>query len=407
MYSPLVVDKALFLLKKAGHKLQPRSVSDSQEISRKLDLLVKPDGSLLRNLSSNESEFIRSETILCRCDFNYWALRYGHIERDAMEGGGTAPIIYWAGQLRTLELMAEREELIYKQFEKTGFSDGILLVWHKCRQEGATALGRLISNHRMTLFKSNRCFAASLDETKIHELYVRDMVILDNLPFYLKPKIEFNVKDEHIGLEVLKSRLTYQKANQQAGIGTGQQFDTSHGTEIALWPAAERLQFDFFPAVPQSPRVFLGLESTANGRDGFWYEFTENVRLRRNGYEHWIYSFTPWYIEPKKYRRDPKDGWIPSGVSKEHAEMVERTSHLYAGRTIKLNRQQLYWWETERELYRKQDALHVFLTNYCATPEQSFQHSTRSALPVDTIEWMRTNALMGMPYLPEIRQQRV
>jgi hypothetical protein len=407
MYSPLIVDKSLFALKKAGHKVNPRSVSDSQEISRKLDKLLNSEGTLSRNLTSNEAEFVRSETMLCRSDFNYWALRYGHIERDAKDGGGVAPIVYWAGQERTLELMAHREEEIYKEYDKTGFSDGILLVWHKCRQEGATALGRLISNHRMTLFKSTRCFAASLDETKIHELYVRDTVILDNLPFYLKPEIEFNVKDEHIGLKILKSRLTYQKANQQAGVGTGQQFDMSHGTEIALWPAAERLQFDFFPAVPQSPRVFLGLESTANGRDGFWYEFTENVRLRRDGYGHWTYSFTPWYIEPTKYRRSPYDGWVPSQVSIEHADMVERTSPEYVGRKMVLNPEQLYWWETERELYRKNDALHVFLTNYCATPEQSFQHSTRSALPIDTIEWMRTNALLGMPYMAELSRQRV
>lgn len=406
MYSELVTDKEVRATEKStGCKLKRRSVSDSIEISRKLDRLFGPKG-LTRALTTDEKAFIRSETLLCRLDFRYFANRYGNIGHDSvvsgMAGSTVAPITFLAGQERTLELIAGREEVIHEQYAKHGFSDGILLVWHKCRQQGATALGRLICGHRMILYKNTRCFAASLDEAKVNELYIRDKIILDNLPRFLKPTIEFDVKNEHITLEGMKSRLLYQKANQQAGVGTGQQFDVSHGTEIALWPNAERLEFDFFPAIGQSPRTFVGLESTAKGRGNFWHIFTENVRMRKDGYAHWVYSFTPWYIEPKKHRRTPPSDWRPSQATTEHAELITRTSAEYAGHTIKPTMDQIYWWETEREMYRKNDSLNVFLTNYCATPEQSFQHSTRSALPIDTIEWMRTNATLGMPYMPNL-----
>jgi hypothetical protein len=81
--------------------------------------------------------------------------------------------------------------------------------------------------------------------------------------------------------------------------------------------------------------------------------------------------------------------------------MIERTSAEFCGRVIRPDRYQLYWWETEREMYRKGETEHTlyhFLTNYCATPEESFQHSTGSALPPETLEFMRTSAHPGMPY---------
>lgn len=408
MYSPEVVDRTLHALAIKGHRFTKRSVADSITISGKLQKLIDDNPANANNpkapplpsraFTSDETEFMRSEAALCRLDFNYFATRYGNIELDASTGGGIGAMKFWASQQRAMELISKREEIIQQMYSDSGFSDGILTVWHKSRQLGATAIMRLINAHRMMFYRNTRALAASLDETKIHELYVRDTVVIDNLPFFLRPKVEFDVKDSHIGYEILKSRLSYQKANQQAGIGTGQQFDISHCTEVALWPYAERLKFDFLPAVPQSPSTFVAFESTANGRGNFWHEFTENIRQKAYGFGHWLYIFTPWYIESMKYRRPAPVDWVPHPVTIAHAEMVKRTSYEFTGWHVDLTKDQLFWWESEREMYRKDGDLHIFLTNYCATPEESFQHSTASALPIETIEWMRNQALNGMPY---------
>ena len=406
MYSPSVVERALHSLAAKGIHAKPRDISQCQDISKRLRVLVDPKTrAYTRPLTRDETAFARSETILCRVDFRYFAERYGNIEQDASTGGGVAPLKFWASQQRALELISTREEEIEAQYAKHGFSDGILTVWHKSRQLGATAIMRLITLHRMLLYRNTRCIAGSLDIDKIHELYVRDKCILDNLPPFLAPAIEFDVKDSHIALAALKSRLTYQQSNQQAGVGTGQQFDVSHMTEVALWQYADRLKFDFLPAVPQSPNVFVAFESTANGRGNFWHSFTESIRKKEEGFQSWLYIFTPWYIEPKKYRRVPPDFWGPNQVTIEHAELVARTSADYCGFTIRLGRDQLYWWETEYQQNKKEGSLHIFLSNYCATPEQSFQHSTRSALPLETIEWMRSTCVMGMPYAPELSRK--
>lgn len=405
MYSPLIVDQKLWKLQKQGIAFKRRSVNDSRAITRKLDKLVV-DGKRTRQYSPEELSFIRSETAICRADFRYWAERYGYLEQDASEGGGVAPATFWPSQERALELIAKREEDNYREFEKHNFSPGIRVVWHKTRQQGATGIARLICGHRMTLNPHTRAIAASLDETKVQELYKRDHIWLDNLPDWLKPTIQFDVKNSHLAFGNLKSTLTYQQANQQAGVGTGQQFDVSHMTEISLWQMAERLQFDFLPAVPQSLNTFVGFESTANGRHDFWHDFTENVRRKERGFEVWVYVFTPHYINQNKNRLPAPDGWTPEPITVEHAQLIERTSYEFAGVKVIPDRDHLYWWETEYMLNRRLGTLHIFLTNYPATPEQSFQHSTRSALPIDTIEWMRTGAKLGMPYLPEVRNQR-
>ncbi len=400
MYSQAVVERNLEVLAKQGIRVQRRPIEECRALSVKFKLLVAEDGQLKRALSPEETAFIRSETVLCRADFRYWAERYGFCELDAQEGGGVGPVRFWASQERALALIAKREEECWTQFDKNGFSEGILTVWHKARQLGATAVMRLISMHRMFFYKHTRLVAASLDEKKVHELYTRDKIAFDNLPFYLQPKVEFDVKDQHFSFENLKSRLTYQQANQQSGIGTGSQFDVFHFTEVAMWAWADRLKFDFFPAIPKSRYVFGAVESTANGRGNFWHEFSENVRNGETGFGTWTYIFAPYYIEPTKYRRACPDDHEFSDIAKQHAEMVERTSADILGQTQRLTKDQMYWWETEREMYRKDGSLNIFLTNYCATPEESFQHSTMSALPIETIEWMRSTALKGMPYLP-------
>lgn len=398
MYSQPIIDRTIDRYRAANLKLTPLPVETCREYAAKLTFKLSntpagQDGVRQPVIwTPVEKEFMLSEALLCKADFRYFADRYAYAELDASEGGRVAPVTFWPSQLRTLEIIAAREQENWANFDKYGFASGIHVVWHKSRQQGATALAALMVMHRMITTKHTRAITASLDNPKVHELYVRHKVVLDNLPFYLTPKIEFDVKDSHISFETLRSRITYQQANQEAGVGTGQQFDISHMTEVALWPLAERLQFDFLPAVPQHPNVFVGFESTANGKGGFWYDFTENIRKKSRGYEQWVYSFTPWYINHNKNRLVPPANWTPSPTTLEQAAIVERTSYEFAGKTIRPTLPQLYWWETEYFLNRQQGTLHIFFSNYPTTPEQSFQYATATALPVETMEWMRSIA---------------
>jgi hypothetical protein len=60
-----------------------------------------------------------------------------------------------------------------------------------------------------------------------------------------------------------------------------------------------------------------------------------------------------------------------------------------------LNRDQLYWYESTRSEYQKGNNLAFFLTNWPATPEESFQHSGQSAFSVELLDTLRTHAHAG------------
>lgn len=261
---------------------------------------------------------------------------------------------------------------------------------------GATALGRAITVHAMLSRKHTRAMAASVDDDKTLELYDRDKLILDNLPFYLRPSIGFDEKAQHIFLDKLGSRVIYQLGTQKSGLGQGRQFDVSHLTECASWPYPGIIEHDWMPTIPQSLRAFALLESTAQGRGNWWHQSIKKLeqhRLRR-----WHLVFIPWYAEAKKYRAAPPVDWNPSEEAMAHAQRVYETSERYVGKQIMLPREQLYWWQSTRDEYYASNNLAVFYTNYCATIEESFQHRSRGLFSFEVLEYYRHHVEDGTPY---------
>jgi hypothetical protein len=265
-----------------------------------------------------------------------------------------------------------------------------------------TALSRILLCHRLTNYRHMRGMAASVDDDKIMELYDRDKLCIDNLPFYLKPSVGYDVKAEHLYFDKLDSRILYQQSRQQSGLGQGRQFDLAHLTECAFWPYPNMIELDFFPTLPLGINTLCILESTANGLGGWWYDFTEDVRkgLQRR----WRYIFAPWYIEPKKNRVTPPANWTPADITMQHARKVYETSRQFVGRDVLLEKDQLYWYETERAAALRRGKLNLFLTNYCATPEESFQHTGNSQFSVETLEYIRNNTIKPHYYEVTINQ---
>lgn len=232
--------------------------------------------------------------------------------------------------------------------------------------------------------------AASLDDSKVHEqLYKRDKLIYDNLPWFLKSAIKFDVKDGHFEL-LNGSYVMYQKSSQESGLGQGSQFDVSHITEVASWPNPRVIELDFIPTIPQSPYALCGLESTSQGRGDWWHEFTEKVRMSKVW--RWHYVFWPWYVNSSKYKAKAPDEWRPAKFTTNHAKMVAETSHKFVGKTVELTRSQLYWYEMSFMNAREKGELNLFLLNYAATPEESFQHAGASGFDTELLNEIRTLA---------------
>lgn len=390
MYHPNVIGRQLHKLRSKGYKIQAHPVEKCVEMTEKIVAARGEDGKLKRVLTREERDFIFNEHVMTQIDFRYWAERYPVIELDGIEGGGVGRMKFWESQQILLDVIAKLQWEQWEQADKGYPVDGILIADHKARQVGHTEVCRLLMIHRMTRLKNQRCAGISVDEEKVGELYRRDKMVFKSLPFFLTPGMRFDVKNEHLEFSTDSFTLYYQ-SNKQTSLGQGKQFDGAHLTELSEYLYPLRIELDFFPTLPQNQNTLCVLESRANGRGGpgkWWFDFSESVRRGRK--QRWRYCFIPWYAEPKKYRRMPPENWSPSEISELHAKLVYDTSPEFVGKNVTLARENLYWWESTRQEYVDAGNLHIFLTNYCATPEESFQHSGRSVFPADYLHEMRT-----------------
>lgn len=414
MYSDEIVDRRVYAAKKAGINIVRLPRERSIEISNKIKQLryrdgrLLPDQQLTRPLDDREWAFTRSELTLCKLDFKYFLTRYYSLEIDPGIGTGVdavdngdskiGPATLLPSQERFIRRLGEREEVCYKEKKEYGFTRGILAVFHKVRQVAATATARGASFHRMMFWPGTRSFAASIDDKRVAELYRRDEIALDNFPFWMTPTVYPRVKNEEIGFaHPISSRCIYQGENQNAGgLGVGTQQDVSHLTEVGLWVNPGYIKFSLLPAIPQAITTLVIMESTSNGKGNYWHELTEDVRHGREGYEDWTYAFVPWWLNAAKYRGNVPGNWTPKKHTQQHATLIERTSPEFNyGVTYRPTREQLYWWEKMRASHVRHGELASFLTNFPATPEQSFQSPNNGALPPEFIE--RVEAGVSFP----------
>lgn len=398
MYHPSVIQRNVEKIEAAtGFNLVRHTYAHSEEWTANVrDAWDLSKNALNRPLTEEETSFITNERLMCQWDYRYWCERYNIIEIDGVLGGGIGPLRIGESQEPLLKKIAKAELEETEKIRRGETADGILIADHKARQVWHTALCRSISMHRATLHPNSKCLAGSVDDDKIQELYERDMRCYENLPWFLRPELEFNEKNEHLSFKI-GSKIQYMISSKKSSYGQGIQYGgASHVTELSEFENPARLEVDFFPTIPQSPTALLVLESRANGRDNWWRFFTESVR--KGNKPRWRYNFTPWYAETRKYRRTPPDGWKPSDVAMLHAKKVYETSAEFVGKSIYLPKEQLYWWETQRAEYIDSGTLNFFLTNFCATPEESFQHAGESAFDAELLDELRLKARNARPY---------
>lgn len=413
VYSREIVERRLYAAKKEGLVFTRLPRDRSIEIASKLEDLRRvngrllPDQGLARALDDKEHAFIRSELLLCKMDFEYFFTRYYNLEIDpgvltgeeAITKAMTkiAPPTLLPSQIEFIRRIGEREEVCQRELKEHRFTTGIRALFHKVRQVAATATARGLTWHRNLFWSGTRSFCASLDDERVGELFRRDIVAIDRLPFWMKPDIYPNVKNSELGFtEPISSRCLYQAEKQTSGgLGVGTQQDIVHLTEVALWENPGYIKFSLLPAVPKAITSLIIFESTSNGKGNYWHEISEDVRNGAEGYEDWIYSFIPWYLNATKYRLVAPANWTPKTHTVKHANLIERTSPEFCrGVTFHPNRNQLYWWEQERAGALRSGELAGFLTNHPATPEQSFQSPNNGALPAEFIERVEADVMM-------------
>jgi hypothetical protein len=170
----------------------------------------------------------------------------------------------------------------------------------------------------------------------------------------------------------------------------------SHLTECASFLHPDNLIKDFFPTMPQSYWAFCIAESTPQGFGNWWHDWVELIRTGE--LPRWNYLFVPAYIEPKKYGTTVPVDWVAEPNTLKYAKKVEESSVETVGHKVEPAREHLYWYERTRKEYVQMNMLAVFLTNFAATSEESFQHFSGAAFPPELIEQSRLNVREPVSY---------
>lgn len=384
-YSPAETEAWVEHLEKRRDKIAARERLKPEEVTR-------------RYFSDEERAFMRNETLLCSIDFEYWRERYCWIiaDPDIGQGSGLQRMVPTEGQLLLGRMIAKLEEEQTERAAEGETVEGILIGCHKTRQHGITMDMRARIIHRVTTQPHVRAIGGSIDDEKVMKLYERDLRILDHLPWWMRPHVGFEEKAGHLVFDKLDSSLLYQELVQKAGIAQGEQYDVGHFTEVASVPYFQiSLENDYQPTIPRVVTSLHVLETTPLGRDNWWRFFVEDMR---KGGTRWRVCILPWYVGQRKYRKTAPVGWAPSEVALAHAEKVYNTSTEVLGQRLMLPRDMLYWWEQAQESARRKNALQWFYTNYWATVEESFQHTTESVFSSELLSLYRSETKDATAY---------
>lgn len=411
MYSRTIVDQQLALLadpdrlgaviaQLPGGQLTRHSFDDRRLMVKQLNRLHHKTGELTSPLTQDEQLFCLNEQILTKWDYEYWATGYAMIIRP---DEGLSPLYpLWESQKLILQEIGKQQE------ERTaiGHPDGLLGNILKGRQLGASTLCQSMLAHRVTTQSYTFGLIASdvPSNSGSTGLFGKLELTVAQLPWWLKPKELFHEKNQHIVFAneqgepgssiIVESGKSMKGALQDEGgskgqLGRSKTYSIGHLSELSTWENAGQIDDALLPAIPQTTRTLLMLESTAKGKGNWWHK---QWNTTGKGLNRFFNIFIPWYAEQSKNWRPAPVDWVPDEDVLAYANRVEATSHLYMRRTYRLTREQLYWYYTEKRNATEKGTLYKFLEEQPAEPADAFQYSGRSIFTPAVLDDLRNKA---------------
>ena len=379
---------------------KPTPQADALAKSAQLESLMGEDGALHRPLTTEEERWVLGELTLSKASFEYWATRYVLIKTKEVEKKTMFPL------LESQEIILRRIGQIEQQCNSSERLDGILVAILKARQLGASTLSEAMLAHRTFLYGNTTALIAA--DVPSQSAYLFSMLerIYDNMPWWMAPEQKYREKGSQLAFGKTDSLIVVESGKSVRGgdtmgqargqIGRGTTLPLAHLSEISTWENAGQIDDSLLPAIPRGPRSLAIFESTARGRGNEWHDIWVNAV---KGLGRILPIFIPWYGESKSYRSRPPEGWEPADLTKAHGIRALDVSAQWCGKTMRLSREQLYWWENEREAHKAKQRLHVFLAEYCADPSEAFQNTGRSVFPFESLHEIRQRLKSPLAYV--------
>lgn len=359
-------------------------------------------------LSEEEAVWIENERILCKWDCNYFQDGYYKILDSEGNYIQFAPLVPQLVNRRIRARLQRARRAIRK--------------WTvKARQQGETSDSEGVILHRVAFFDDVKALISSKDSNSTEKMSAMFTGGMSKLPYWNRPEIKrYSAGEDY---EYKNGSLLDLGWGTQDSLGRGRTPLVAHCSEIPFYKYPEKaLEEALFNAKHESIWEMLLMEGTAEKRDDYYHlktkEIIEGMEAHLTSF---IFCFHPWCARRDLFpteawmtaRSEAFYSWKPSIETLNHARKLENWvgnnedyREVYKevnGEPFKLDREQLFYYETEKNAAKKRNALQAFLKEKPSDPEEAFQSAGQSIYPIETIIVLSDNAQADTPEVYKLR----
>lgn len=397
-------------------ELRYSSLQEVNELKEHLDSLIDIDLynlsketsnvkiELKRPLNEDELILIENEKTICQWDCNYFQDRYYKILDATGKWINFTPVI---PQLvnRRIRARLNKKKLAIRKWTV------------KARQQGETTDSEGVVLHRVAFHSDVRSLNSSRDSDSSEKMGLMFTDGMNQLPWWNRPHLKaFETGKEYFYDNGSLFDLGW---GTQKSIGRGRTPLVSHNSELPFYKYPEQaLEEGLFQAMHESEWMMQLEEGTAEVRDDYFHKKTlEVIAGMEAGTTSWVICFHPWCA-----RRDlfPTDTWIRarSEAFEKWMPKTETIAHATKLRNWVLNnedyraefgsnwylpREQMFYYEIEKDDAIKRNALHKFLKEKPSDIEEAFQNAGHTIYPITTIIHLSDQAQSKTPEVYKLK----
>lgn len=334
----------------------------------------------------DELIFMENERIMGKWSYNYWAERYYRILNTENQEVLFKPNVIQRINNRLYARMNKARRAI-KKFAV------------KARQVGDStdSEGRIL--HRVNHFSDAKSLIASKDQDSTDKMSQMLLFGLDRLPFWGRVFRERFQTGDFFEFDI--DSLLDLGYGTQTSIGRGRTPTLAHISEAPFFKNPQKsLTEALFKAMHESIWILQIVEGTAEVRgDWFHDQWKEITAGMEKNITAWTAVFYPWYLRRDIYpteawmnaRSAAYEKWVPKKETIAHARKAEiwvRThpdARAELGSGWQMDREQMFYYEIEREAAERLNTLSQFLKEMPSDAEEAFQHAGHTMYPVKLI----------------------
>ena len=275
----------------------------------------------------------------------------------------------------------------------------IRVIILKARQMGLSTAVEALGYWWTSTNKNITTVIIGHEEKSAKNLYMMFRRYYDNSNPLFKPAIKYNTrsdlsfeKEDEFGNQVGLNSIIKTATAKNTAAGRSDTVQFLHASEVGEWENGEELVASLMQTVPDRPRTFIFLESTAKGKGNY---FHKEWRAAEKGDNNFTPFFFPWWLIDEYAVYDDEGIGDLTEYEEFLLELFKKGFTTWAGDHFEVPESE---WTPKLKFYRRKSR------DFAATPERMFQEypsvakeafiaSGRAVFDVLALERMENNTL--------------